>query len=138
MKLSLHPSFQLSRHGILSHDHGGSSPMASPLNSTSVLVVTYEYMICLSSGERPQPPSRQQAQGLLLGSFTLGTACRQLRPNKSAYGAVPSSGKRLGNQVCHTRTNTPSGTCTSPLFPQLNTHPRLRVTSSRSRYPWLT
>jgi hypothetical protein len=41
---------------ILSHNHAGSSPMASPLNLTLVPTVTYEYLICLLPGERLSHP----------------------------------------------------------------------------------
>jgi hypothetical protein len=63
----------------------------------------------------------------------------RLQPNKSGYGLVPSSGKWLGNQVHHTRTDPSDWTCTRPLFlPWLNTHPGPRVASSRSLRSWLS
>jgi hypothetical protein len=42
-------------------------------------------------------------RSILSRSCTVGALGRQLRPKKSKYGPVPSNGKRLGNQVPHTR-----------------------------------
>jgi hypothetical protein len=62
--------------GILSHDHGGLSTMATPPNPTVVPTVSYEYLFCLPSSERFQPPARRMAQGLLSGFSTPETAGR--------------------------------------------------------------
>jgi hypothetical protein len=67
--------------------------MVSPLNPVAVPVVTYVYLFRLPSREQPRPPARPKARGLLLGSCTLGTAGHRLRPNKSRYDLVASSGK---------------------------------------------
>jgi hypothetical protein len=77
--------------------------MSSPLNPAAVLVVTYEYLFCLSSSERPQPPARWKSQGLLSRYCTLGTTGHRVWPNKSGYDPVPSSGKQLGNHIPCTR-----------------------------------
>jgi hypothetical protein len=50
--------------------------MISPPNPTEVPVVTYEYLFCPSSSDRLWPPAQRRAQGLLLGSSTLGTMGR--------------------------------------------------------------
>jgi hypothetical protein len=47
--------------------------MASPPNPMMVPIVAYEYIFCLLLSERPRPLTQQKAQGLLLGSYTLGT-----------------------------------------------------------------
>jgi hypothetical protein len=73
--------------------------MASPMNPAVIPIVTYEYLFCLPSSERLRPPARRKAQGLLSGSCTMD--CR-LWQKKSKYGLVPSSSKRLGNQVPYT------------------------------------
>jgi hypothetical protein len=75
--------------------------MVSPPNPMEVPVVTYVYLFRLPSREQPRPPARSKARGLLLGSYTPGTMGHWLRPNKSRYGPVASSGKRLGNQIPH-------------------------------------
>jgi hypothetical protein len=41
--------------------------------------VIYEYLFYLLSSDRLRPPALQKAQGLLLGSSTLGTRDHQLR-----------------------------------------------------------
>jgi hypothetical protein len=51
--------------------------MASPPNPSMVPVVTYEYLFCLLSSDRFQPPARQKARGLLSGSSTPGTVGRR-------------------------------------------------------------
>jgi hypothetical protein len=56
-------------------------------------VETYEYIFYLSLSEWLWPPTRRKAQGLLLGSCTMG---RWLRSKKFRYDSVPFSGKRLG------------------------------------------
>jgi hypothetical protein len=38
--------------GILSHDHGGLSPMVTPPNPAAVPVVSYENLLCLPSSEQ--------------------------------------------------------------------------------------
>jgi hypothetical protein len=76
--------------------------MASPLNHVVVPIVTYEYLFCLLSSEWLRPPTRHKAQGLLSGSCTPSTVGHGLRTKKSGYDLVPSSEKRLGNQVPHT------------------------------------
>jgi hypothetical protein len=146
MKLSLRPSFlaQLQPRGlhggyhrrILSHDHGGSNPMASLPNPASIPTVTYEYLICLPPGEWLRPPTRQQARGLLSRSCTLGSEGRRLWPNKSRYDPVPSNGKRLGNQVCHTRPNPRARSVPVPFLPQLNAHLGPWVASLGSLQSW--
>jgi hypothetical protein len=47
--------------------------------------------------------SSDGTRSILSRSCTVGALGRQLRPKKSKYGPVPSNGKRLGNQVPHTR-----------------------------------
>jgi hypothetical protein len=54
--------------------------MASPPNCMVVPTITYEYLFCLLSSERLRPPARRKAWGLLLGSYTLGTAGHRLWP----------------------------------------------------------
>jgi hypothetical protein len=73
--------------------------MATPPNAVIIPIVTYEYLFCLPSNERPRALAQRKAWGLLLGSCALGTVSHQLQPNKSGYDPVPSSGTRLGNLI---------------------------------------
>jgi hypothetical protein len=41
--------------------------MALPTNPTVVPIVTYQYLFCLPSSERLQPPAQRKAQVLLSG-----------------------------------------------------------------------
>jgi hypothetical protein len=66
--------------------------MATPLNPTVVPAVIYEHIFNLPSSEWPWPPAQRKAQRLLLGSYTLGTVGRYIRPNKSRYDSVPRNG----------------------------------------------
>jgi hypothetical protein len=73
--------------------------MASPPNPVAVPIVSYEYLFCLPSSERPRSPIRWKARGLLSGSCTPTTAGHRLQPNKSRYDPILSHDKWLGNQI---------------------------------------
>jgi hypothetical protein len=77
--------------------------MASLPNPAVVPVMTYYYLFCLPSSERPQPPARRHAQGLLSRSCTQVPCVTSYDPNESGYDPVPSSNKWLVNQVLFTR-----------------------------------
>jgi hypothetical protein len=53
--------------------------MATPSYPVMAPAVIYEYLFYLLSSDRLRPPALQKAQGLLLGSSTLGTRDHQLR-----------------------------------------------------------
>jgi hypothetical protein len=53
--------------GIPSPDHGGLSPIITPLNPVVVLTVSYEYLSCLPTSEQLRPPARRKARGLHSG-----------------------------------------------------------------------
>jgi hypothetical protein len=78
--------------------HSGThSDMASPSNPAVVPVVTYEYLFCLPSSERPPAIRSTESLGATFRVLYPGTVGRQLWPNKSRYDRIPSTGKRLGN-----------------------------------------
>jgi hypothetical protein len=54
--------------------------MVTPLNTTVVPAVPYEYLFYIPSSEWLRPPARRKSWGLLLGSYTLGTMGHCLRP----------------------------------------------------------
>jgi hypothetical protein len=81
--------------------------MASPPNPVMVHVVTYEYLFCLLSSERLQPPARRKDRGLLSGSCILGTAGHWLQSKKSGHVLSPSSGRTVGESLtpCQVRSH---------------------------------
>jgi hypothetical protein len=66
--------------GIPSPDHGGLSPIVTPLNPVVAPTTSYEYLFCLPSIDQIQPPAQWKARTLLSGSCTPGTVGHQLRP----------------------------------------------------------
>jgi hypothetical protein len=90
MKLSLRLLFSVQaqpqglhgghHHEILCPDHGGLSPIITPLNPAVVPAVSYEYLFDLPSSERLRPLARRKVWGLLLGSCTSGIVGHLLQP----------------------------------------------------------
>jgi hypothetical protein len=81
--------------------------MASPSNPIVVPAVMQEYLFYLPMSERPSHTLNRRLRGPLSVSYTSSTTGHQLRPNKSGYSSVPSSGTRLGNQIPYTK-NSPT------------------------------
>jgi hypothetical protein len=64
--------------------------MTSPLNPAVVLVVTFEYLSCLSLSERLWPPARRKARGATIGVWYLGYRGPPVMTQKSRYDQFPS------------------------------------------------